>query len=57
MTRSRQPETVLRAKEIHRQHRIPKVSEALDLRAVLAGVKSRRTFEKMRNGLDRRLRR
>lgn len=50
------PAPVLRAREIHRQLRVPKVSEVLDLRAVVRAEKSRRVFEKLRIGLERRLR-
>lgn len=55
MIRIQQPETVLRAREIHRQVRIPRVSEALDLVAVLSSAKSKRVFEKMRAGFERKL--
>lgn len=51
------PQPVLRAREIHRKLRIQKVSEAIDLHVVLHTAKSRRVFEKLRNGFERRLRR
>ena len=49
------PETVLRAREIHRQRlRIPRVSELVDMRAVAIGNKSRRVAARIRDGLMRR---
>lgn len=50
------PIPVLRARETHRQVRIPKVSEALDLYAIQITAKSRAVFEKVRVGLSRRIR-
>lgn len=50
------PVPVLRAREIHRQVRIPKISAVLDLGAVPHDLKSRLTFQKMRVGFERRMR-
>lgn len=49
------PAPVLRAREIHRQVRIPRVTEALDLVAVLRSAKANAVFEKLRDGFARRL--
>ena len=49
------PEPVLRAREIHKQVRIPRISTALDLQAVHPNFKSRIIAEKLRNGLRNRM--
>lgn len=49
------PAPVLRAREIHRQVRIPRVAEAIDLVVVLRSAKANVVFEKIRDGLARRL--
>ena len=50
------PQPVIRAREIHRQVRIPRISEALDIHLTPATSKSKQTFEKIRAGLALRLR-
>lgn len=49
------PQTAIRAREIHRQVRIPRISEALDIHPTTATAKSKQTFEKIRAGLARRM--
>lgn len=50
------PVPVLRAREIHRAARMPKVSTVLDLGAVPHNLKARVVFQKLRVGFERRMR-